>query len=80
VLLVGHSFGATTALTYSALFPDEVVGCVAVAAFGIGPDTGTVEADTAEADYERALARHAAADDCLVQPTLPLLWRQVSRR
>jgi len=62
VLLVGHSFGATTALTYSALFPDEVVGCVAVAAFGIGPNTGTVEADAADADYERALARHAAAD------------------
>jgi proline iminopeptidase len=62
VLLVGHSFGATTALTYSALFPDVVVGCVAVAAFGIGPDTGTAEADTAEADYERALARHATAD------------------
>jgi proline iminopeptidase len=62
ILLVGHSFGATTALTYSALFPDEVVACVAVAAFGIGPDTGTADADTAEADYERSLARHAGAD------------------
>jgi pimeloyl-ACP methyl ester carboxylesterase len=59
---VGHSFGATTALTYSALFPDEVVACVAVAAFGIGPDTDTADADGAEADYERALARHAGAD------------------
>jgi proline iminopeptidase len=62
VLLVGHSFGATTALTYSALFPDQVVACVAVAAYGIGADTDTADADSAEADYERALARHAGAD------------------
>src|SRR4051794_15802706 len=61
VLLLGHSFGATTALAYSALFPGEVAACVAVAAFGIGPDTGTTEAGDAQAEFERALARHAGA-------------------
>jgi pimeloyl-ACP methyl ester carboxylesterase len=38
VVVLGHSFGATTALTYAALFPDRTATCVAVAAFGIGPD------------------------------------------
>jgi proline iminopeptidase len=62
VLLLGHSFGATTALTYAALFPERVIGCIAVAAFGIGPDTGTAAASAAEAEYERALVRHAGAE------------------
>ncbi|HEY3013724.1 MAG TPA: alpha/beta hydrolase, partial [Nocardioides sp.] len=62
VLLLGHSFGGTTALAYSALFPERVTGCVAVAAFGMGPDTGTAEAETADAEYERALDRHAGAE------------------
>lgn len=62
VMLLGHSFGATTALTYAALFPERVIGCIAVAAFGIGPDTGTAAASAAEAEYERALVRHAGAE------------------
>ena len=37
VTVVGHSFGATTALTYAALFPESTASCVAVAAFGVGP-------------------------------------------
>src|SRR5712691_705922 len=35
---LGHSFGATTALTFAALYPESTAGCVAVAAFGVGPD------------------------------------------
>lgn len=61
VLLFGHSFGATTALSYAALFPEAVSACVAVAGFGIGPETATEEATAAEAQYEAALARHAGA-------------------
>src|SRR6266581_6036424 len=38
VVVLGHSFGATTALTYAALYPQSTASCVAVAAFGIGPD------------------------------------------
>jgi proline iminopeptidase len=34
VVVLGHSFGATTALTYAALYPDSTASCVAVAAFG----------------------------------------------
>lgn len=62
VVLLGHSFGATTALTYAALFPERVIQCIAVAAFGVGPDTGTAAAVAAEAESERGLVRHAAAD------------------
>ena len=61
VLLFGHSFGATTALSYAALFPEAVSACVAVAGFGIGPETATDEATAAEAQHEAALARHAGA-------------------
>ncbi len=61
VVLVGHSFGATTALTYSALFPDAVAACVAVAAFGVGRQTDAGRDAAVEEEYERALARHADA-------------------
>jgi len=40
VVVLGHSFGATTALTYAALFPEAVQACIAVAAFGAGPEAG----------------------------------------
>src|SRR5437870_4933311 len=33
VVVLGHSFGATTALTYAALYPQRTAVCVAVAAF-----------------------------------------------
>ena len=61
VLVFGHSFGATTALAYSALYPEAVVGCVAVAPFGIGWESGANEAEGAAAEVERGLARHAGA-------------------
>ena len=59
VVVLGHSFGATTALTYAALFPESTAMCVAVAAFGIGPDADTQQGGEAEA--EALLARHAGS-------------------
>jgi proline iminopeptidase len=61
VTILGHSFGATTALVYSALFPSTVDVCVAVAPFGVGPDSGAEEAGAAGEEFERGLARHAGA-------------------
>jgi proline iminopeptidase len=37
-VVLGHSFGATTALTYAALFPESTAAVVAVGAFGMGPE------------------------------------------
>jgi proline iminopeptidase len=61
ITILGHSFGATTALVYSALFPHTVDACIAVAPFGIGPDSGAAEAGAAGEEFERGLARHAGA-------------------
>src|SRR5436190_16769057 len=36
VVVFGHSFGATTALTYSAMYPESVRACIAVGAYGVG--------------------------------------------
>ena len=58
VCVFGHSFGATTALTYAALFPRVVERCIAVAAFGIGTD---VDGGEANAEGEAMLTRHAGA-------------------
>ena len=38
VILIGHSFGATTALTYAALFPNVADRVIAIAAFGMGTE------------------------------------------
>jgi pimeloyl-ACP methyl ester carboxylesterase len=61
VLVLGHSFGATTALAYAALFPQSTAGCVAVAAFGIGPDADERDGGEAQAESEAMLARHAVS-------------------
>jgi proline iminopeptidase len=61
VVVLGHSFGGTTALTYAALFPDAVEACVAVAAFGIGPEAGPREGGEADAEAEALLRRHAGS-------------------
>jgi proline iminopeptidase len=61
VVVLGHSFGATTALTYAALFPESTAMCVAVAAFGIGPDADARQGGEAEAEAEALLARHAGS-------------------
>ena len=61
VVVVGHSFGATTALTYAALFPQSTAACVAVAAFGIGPDADAQQGGEAGAEFEALLVRHAGS-------------------
>ena len=61
VVVLGHSFGATTALTYAALFPDAVEACVAVGAFGIGPDADAEDGGGADAEAEALLSRHAGS-------------------
>ncbi len=61
VVVLGHSFGATTALTYAALFPESTAACVAVAAFGIGPDADAQAGGGAEAEADVLLARHAGS-------------------
>jgi proline iminopeptidase len=61
VVVVGHSFGGTTALTYAALFPESTAMCVAVAAFGIGPDADAQQGGAAGAEAEALLARHAGS-------------------
>lgn len=58
VVVFGHSFGATTALTYAAMFPDAVQACIAVSPYGIGTD----QDEGAAADEMTAmLKRHEGA-------------------
>jgi proline iminopeptidase len=61
VTVVGHSFGATTALTYAALHPDSTRRCLAVAAFGVGLEHDAAAGGEAAAEMEAMLGRHAAA-------------------
>jgi proline iminopeptidase len=58
VAVFGHSFGATTALTYAAMYPDSVTACIAVAAFGIGIDQDEAEGGEAAAETDAMFARH----------------------
>jgi pimeloyl-ACP methyl ester carboxylesterase len=58
VTIAGLSFGGTVALTYTSLFPEATIRCIAVSAFALGTD---VDAGEAEAEMERMLSRHAAA-------------------
>ena len=58
VVIFGHSFGATTALTYSAMFPDSVVACIAVAAFGIGEEQDEAAGGEASAEMDAMIDRH----------------------
>ena len=58
VSIAGVSFGGTVALTYTSLFPDATVRCVAVSPFGIGAEID--EGETA-AEMERMLSRHSSA-------------------
>jgi pimeloyl-ACP methyl ester carboxylesterase len=61
VVVLGHSFGGTTALTYAALFPGHVERGVAVAAFGIGTDVDASDGGAGEAAFAAMLDRHANA-------------------
>jgi pimeloyl-ACP methyl ester carboxylesterase len=62
VVVFGHSFGATTALTYAAMYPESVQSCIAVGAFGVGTEPDRDEGGEAEAEMEAMLARHEGAD------------------
>ena len=61
VVVLGHSFGATTALTYSALFPESVLACIAVAPFGVGTEQDRAEGGDAAAETAAMMARHEGA-------------------
>jgi proline iminopeptidase len=61
LVVLGHSFGATTALTYAALFPESTTACIAVAGFGIGPEADAGQGGAAEAEFEALMQRHADA-------------------
>jgi pimeloyl-ACP methyl ester carboxylesterase len=52
VTVFGHPFGATTALTYAALYPEVVERCIAVAAFGVGTEHDEAEGGDAAAEMD----------------------------
>ncbi|GEM_PF-1100347 len=58
VTIAGVSFGGTVALTYTSLYPEATVRCIAVSAFALGTE---VDAGEAAAEMEQMLSRHAAA-------------------
>jgi pimeloyl-ACP methyl ester carboxylesterase len=60
-VVFGHSFGATTALTYAAMYPESVQACIAVAPFGVGTEQDQDEGGDAAAEMEAMLARHEGA-------------------
>ena len=62
VVVFGHSFGATTALTYSAMYPESVQACIAVGGYGVGTEQDRDEGGTAGAEMDAMLARHEDAD------------------
>ena len=58
----GVSFGGSVALTYTALFPEVTIRCIAVSAFAVGEELDEEEGGDAAAEMEAALARHAHAE------------------
>jgi proline iminopeptidase len=62
VTVHGVSFGAISALTFAALFPEATIRCVCVSGFGIGVDVDAAEGGAAAARMERMLERHAGAE------------------
>lgn len=58
VTIAGISFGGTVALTYTSLYPEATVRCIAVSAFAIGAE---IDEGEAAAEMERMLSRHAGA-------------------
>ena len=58
VTIAGVSFGGTVALTYTALYPEATVRCIAVSALALGSE---IDAGEAAIEMERMLSRHAGA-------------------
>lgn len=77
VVVLGHSFGATTALTLSAMYPASVSACIAVAAFGIGEEQDQVAGGEAAAEMEAMIARHR---DQPWYPEARLVWDSWTER
>jgi proline iminopeptidase len=61
VTVHGVSFGAVSALTFAALFPESTRRCVGVSGFGIGVDVDVAEGGAAAERMERMLSRHEGA-------------------
>jgi pimeloyl-ACP methyl ester carboxylesterase len=61
VVVFGHSFGATVALAYAALYPESTAACVAVAPFAIGGDADAAEGGAAAAESETITQRHVTS-------------------
>jgi len=62
VIVLGHSFGATTSLAYAATYPEAVSACVAVAPFGVGTAADLAAGGGAAAEMEAAVRRHEGAE------------------
>jgi proline iminopeptidase len=62
VSLMGHSFGAVTALTYAALFPVGTTRCIAAGPLAIGTDVDALAGGDAAVAMELLLTRHQDAD------------------
>jgi pimeloyl-ACP methyl ester carboxylesterase len=62
VTVHGVSFGAISALTFAALFPEATIRCIGVSGFGIGVDVDAAEGGAAAAQMEGMLERHAGAE------------------
>jgi len=77
VVVFGHSFGSTTALTYSALFPDSVQACIAVAPFGVGTEQDRAEGGDAAAETAAMMARH---DGATWYPEAEEVWNSWTER
>jgi len=58
ITVFGNSFGATTALTYAALYPEAVERCIAVAALAVGTEQDEAEGGGAAAEMEAMAERH----------------------
>jgi proline iminopeptidase len=61
MVVFGHSFGGTVALTYAALYPAHTSGCISMDGLAITPELEGSDAKVAEAEMSRGLARHRDA-------------------
>src|SRR5581483_10615299 len=59
--VIGHSFGATTSITYAALAPQAVLRVIALAPLGLGTAVDEAEGGGAAAEMERAVSTHAGS-------------------
>jgi proline iminopeptidase len=59
--VIGHSFGATTSITYAALAPQAVLRVIALAPLGLGTEVDEAEGGGAAAEMERAVSGHAGS-------------------